>query len=335
MTYTLKQIAKRINAELHGNPETEITGLATLQNASSGDISFLSNSKYRHYLATTNASAIIVCADDAHYCDCSKLVVDNPYVGYARASHLFDKFYRQAQGISATAKVHKTATVHPTASIGEYCVISEGAVIEKGVVICAGSIIGEYGYVGEDSKLYSNVHIYHECHIGARTIIHSGAVIGADGFGFANDDGVPVKIAQIGKVVIGDDVEIGANTTIDRGAIDNTVIGNAVKIDNQVQIGHNVIIGDNTVICGCCAIAGSAVIGKNCTFAGDVLVIGHITITDGVTVTSKSLVSKPISKPGVYSSGTGLSENLKWRKSVARIHQLDDMARRLRKLESR
>ncbi len=331
--YTLGELAKLLDVQLLGNENIDIGRLATLKNAGQGDLSFLSNPRYVSQLSDCKASALIIHPDQADQSPCACLLTTNPYVTYARASHLFAPATEIVAAIHPTAVINPSATVAATASIGANVVIEEGASVGEGSSIGAGCYIGKQVSIGKHCRLYANVTIYHDVTIADNCVIHSAAVIGADGFGFAFDGKQSLKIAQLGSVEVGDNVEIGAGTTIDRGALDNTVIGTGVKIDNQVQIGHNCIIGDHTVICGCVAIAGSTVIGKFCMIGGAVGIVGHISIADKVLVSAMSLVSKPITKAGTYSSGTGLAESSEWKRNIVRFNQLDDMSKRLRELE--
>jgi UDP-3-O-[3-hydroxymyristoyl] glucosamine N-acyltransferase len=261
------------------------------------------------------------------------LLVADPYLAYARISHLFDPKPKSAAGIHPTAVVAEDAFVDPAASVGAYAVIESGARIAAGVTIGAHCFIGARSVIGEGGWLAPRVTLYHDVRIGQRVVIQSGAVLGGEGFGFANEKGVWQKIAQIGGVTIGDDVEIGVNTAIDRGAMDDTRIGNGVKLDNQIQIAHNVQVGDHTAMAACVGISGSARIGKHCMLAGGVGLVGHIEICDGVFITGMTMVTRSITEPGSYSSGTAMQPAAEWRKSAARIRQLDDMARRLQQLE--
>ena len=259
----------------------------------------------------------------------------NPYLAYAELSHLFDRKPQAVAGVHPTAVVAADAQVHASASIGPYAVIESGAQIAAGVSIGAHCVVGARSVVGEDGWLAPRVTLYHDVQIGKRVVIQSGAVLGGEGFGFANEKGVWQKIAQIGGVTIGDDVEIGANTTIDRGALADTQIGNGVKLDNQIMIAHNVQIGDHTAMAGCAGISGSTKIGKHCMIAGGVGMVGHIEVCDNVFVTGMTMVTRSITEPGSYSSGTAMQPAGEWRKSAARIRQLDEMARRLQQLEKR
>jgi UDP-3-O-[3-hydroxymyristoyl] glucosamine N-acyltransferase len=332
-TIQLGQLAEFLGATLRGPAEKEITGLATLQEAGPGQVSFLANPQYRKFLATTHAAAVLLKPADAEGFAGDALLIADPYLAYARISHLFDPKPKAAAGIHPTAVVAEDAFVDAAASIGAYAVIESGARIAAGVTIGAHCFIGARSTIGEGGWLAPRVTLYHDVRIGQRVVIQSGAVLGGEGFGFANEKGVWQKIAQIGGVTIGDDVEIGVNTAIDRGAMDDTRIGNGVKLDNQIQIAHNVQVGDHTAMAACVGISGSAKIGKHCMLAGGVGLVGHIEICDGVFITGMTMVTRSITEPGSYSSGTAMQPAAEWRKSAARIRQLDDMARRLQQLE--
>ncbi|SER33246.1 UDP-3-O-[3-hydroxymyristoyl] glucosamine N-acyltransferase [Pseudomonas sp. NFACC02] len=332
-TIQLGQLAEFLGATLRGPADKEITGLATLQEAGPGQVSFLANPQYRKFLATTHASAVLLKPADAEGYAGDALLIADPYLAYARISHLFDPKPKAAAGIHPTAVVAEDAFVDATASVGAYAVIESGARIAAGVTIGAHCFIGARSTIGEGGWLAPRVTLYHDVRIGRRVVIQSGAVLGGEGFGFANEKGVWQKIAQIGGVTIGDDVEIGVNTAIDRGAMDDTRIGNGVKLDNQIQIAHNVQVGDHTAMAACVGISGSAKIGKHCMLAGGVGLVGHIEICDGVFITGMTMVTRSITEPGSYSSGTAMQPAAEWRKSAARIRQLDDMARRLQQLE--
>lgn len=335
LSYTLGQLAAHVGAELRGDADLPIQGLATLQEAGPAQLSFLANPQYRKYLPESRAGAVLLTAADADGFAGTALVVANPYLAYASLSHLFDRKPKAAAGIHPTAIVAADAEVDPSASVGAYAVIESGARIGAGVSIGAHCVIGARSVIGEGGWLGPRVTLYHDVTIGARVSIQSGAVIGGEGFGFANEKGVWQKIAQIGGVTIGDDVEIGANTTIDRGALSDTLIGNGVKLDNQIMIAHNVQIGDHTAMAACVGISGSAKIGRHCMLAGGVGLVGHIEICDNVFVTGMTMVTRSITEPGSYSSGTAMQPAAEWKKSAARIRQLDDMARRLQQLEKR
>lgn len=326
-------MAELLGLSYEGDPDVIVSGLATLASAQSSDLSFYHNTAYFSDLKNTHAAVVIISEDAAKDCSANKLLADNPYLAYANVSRLFeDRPARQAL-IHSTAVIHESAILGGDVSIGPHVNIEANVSIGEGCIIGANCVIGKGSILGDNSTLSPNVSIYSNVSVGTNAIIHSAVVIGSDGFGFARDGEKQIKIAQLGGVTIGDDVEIGAGTTIDRGALENTFIGNGVKIDNQVQIAHNVRIGENSVICGCSAIAGSSSIGKNCIIAGAVGIINHIDIVDGVTVTAMSLVNKSITKKGVYSSGTGLSESAQWKKNIVHFKHLDNLNSRLKSLE--
>lgn len=333
MSITLGELADRVGARVDGDSSCIINGIATLTNAGTGEITFLSNPHYQNQLAATRASAVILTEDDRGHCPVNALISENPYLAYAQISAIFSPQRPAAENIDPRAVIGQQTTLHESVAIGANAIIGDGVVLAAGVVIGAGCVIGNGTIVDEDSRLFPNVTLYHEVVIGERVTIHSGSVIGSDGFGFANDQGRWVKIHQLGRVVIGDDVDIGANTTVDRGAIEDTVIEEGVILDNQIQIGHNVRIGAHTAIAACSGVAGSAVIGRHCTIGGRVGIAGHLDICDGVTVMAMSLVSKSLKQPGVYSSATPVAPHALWQKNFARFKQLDEMARRLKRME--
>lgn len=333
--FTLQQLADFLGAEVAGSGDLEIAGLSTLSAAQPGQVSFLANPKYQNQLETTQASAVIVHPDFKDQLPSAGLIMVSPYEGYARLSHLFDPTPVYDGGIHPSAVVAESAQIDATAYIAAQAVIEDNAVIGKGVVIGPGSVVGHNSRVGNATRLAANVSIYHNVIVGERCILHSGVVLGADGFGFAPVKNGWFKIAQIGGVEIGNDVEVGANTTIDRGALEPTRIGNGVKLDNQIQVAHNVQIGDGSAAAACVGIAGSVTLGKGVTLSGGVGVAGHLDIADGVHVSGMSLVSKSIKQPGAYSSGTALAPSKEWRKSAVRFRQLDDMAKRLKQLEDK
>lgn len=337
-TYSLKELAAHINATLKGDENLLIDGLATLQSAQKSQLSFLANPAYARYLEGTGAGAVILKEDQAETYSGNCLIHENPYLAYAKLSHLW-AFRADTSGL--VQSIHDTAVVPESASIGQDVVIEAGVVLaehvvlEDGVTIGANSIVGQHSVVGKGTHLYAGVTLYHGVSIGANCILHSGVVVGSDGFGFAPTPDGWLKIEQLGGVVVEDNVEIGANTTIDRGALDDTRIGRGVILDNQIQIAHNVVIGENTAIAACSAIAGSTTIGKNCVIGGASGIAGHLEITDNVHITAMTMVIKSLPEAGVYSSGTGVQPNDKWRKSIARLRQLDKMAARLKALEKK
>ena len=335
MSYRLGELAERIGAGLLGDPDIIVDRVATLDAAGPSAVTFLSNRRYRPYLESTQAGAVILAPEIAHACPVPALVLDNPYLGYARAATLLSPPVEVTPCVASSAVIDSGATVAPTASVGAHCVIEAGASVGAGTCLGAGSFLGRGSSIGPHGRIAARVVVCDGVHIGARAIIHPGVVVGADGFGIANDDGVWVKIPQFGGVRIGDDVEIGANTTIDRGALEDTVIENGVKLDNLIQIGHNVHIGAHTAIAACAAVGGSARIGSRCTIAGAVSIAGHLEIADDVHLTATSAVPNTIREAGVYSSGMPIQENRVWRRNIARLRQLDDLARRLRAMERR
>lgn len=331
--YSLSQLATYLDAELVGESDYLIHCIATLQSAEVGCISFVANPAYQKYLATTRAGALIVGPDLAAEFSGNKLVVTNPYLSYARLTALFDTRPTASPGIHPSAVVDASADLGDGVTIAANAVVGAHVSLGAGVHIGEGSVVGNDTCIGAGTRLAANVTVYHGITLGRDCIIHSGAVIGADGFGFAPQGREWVKIYQLGGVIIGDRVEIGANTTIDRGALDNTVLGDGVKLDNLIQIGHNVRIGNNTAIAAHTAIAGSAVLGENCTISGCVGIAGHLTIADNVHVTAMSMVSSSITQSGSYSSGIPLATTPEWRKNAARFRRLDSMAMRLQALE--
>ena len=333
MSYRLGELAECIGAGLLGDPDVVIDRVASLETAGPGAVTFLSNRRYRPCLEHTQAGAVILAPELADACPAPALLLDDPYLGYARAATLLAPPVEATPGIAPSALIDPGATVAPDASIGGHCVIEAGASIGAGTSLDAGSFLGRDSSIGPHGRIAARVVICQGVHIGARAIVHPGVVVGADGFGIANDGGVWVKIPQLGGVRIGDDVEIGANTTIDRGALEDTVIEDGVKLDNLIQIGHNVHIGAHTAIAACAAIGGSARIGSRCTIQGAVSIAGHLEIADDVHLTATSAVPNTIREAGVYSSGMPIQENRAWRRNVARLRQLDDMARRLRAIE--
>ncbi len=335
VTMTLGQLAEALGATLQGAEAVQITGLATLQEAGSGQLSFLANPQYRKYLEHSQAAAVLLKAADAEGFAGNALIVADPYLAYARISHLFDPKPKAVAGIHPSAVVAEDAQVDASACVGPFVVIESGARIAANVTLGAHCVVGARSVIGEGGWLAPRVTLYHDVIIGKRVVIQSGAVIGGEGFGFANEKGVWQKIAQIGGVTIGDDVEIGVNTAVDRGALSDTRIGDGVKLDNQIQIAHNVQIGDHTAMAACVGISGSARIGKHCMLAGGVGLVGHIDICDNVFVSGMTMVTRSITEPGSYSSGTAMQPLADWRKSAARIRQLDDMAKRLQQLEKR
>jgi len=330
---TVAEIAKIVDGEIIGDSELIISQVSPLNIACKEDISFLSNFKFESELNTTQAGCVLLSKGYKKTIENTAIVCRDPYLAFAQIAKVFDSTPLPADNISTLA------VIDPSADIGENVNIAAGVVIQKNckvadnVSIGANCHLGQGVSVAEKTIIYSNVSIYHAVTIGANCILHSGVVIGGDGFGYANDSGKWVKIPQTGSVIIGDDVEIGANSTIDRGALNNTIIGNGVKIDNLCHIAHNVTIGEHSAMAGCSAIGGSTQVGKYCTFGGRSAAIGHLNIADGTHLTAGTIVNKSNQQAGVFSSGTGVQENKVWRKNVARFKQLDEMSKKIRLLE--
>ena len=300
---TLGEIVARLGGRVAGNPDTLVHQVASLDAADAKEISFFTGSRYRAKLAATRAAAVVLGPEAESETHLPRIVAENPYAYFARLSQLFNPLVLQPPGVHPSAVVPSTAKLGARVSIGAGCVIGEGVAI------------------GADSTLYPRVVVYPGCTIGARAIIHAGVVIGADGFGIAEEEGHWVKIPQIGSVRIGDDVEIGANTTIDRGAIDDTVIEDGVKLDNQIQVGHNVRIGAHTAMAGCVGIAGSADIGRHCTIGGAAVILGHLRIVDHVNISAGTLVSRSILKPGTYTGVYPFDEHSSWARAAAELRR--------------
>ena len=313
---TLGQIAARLGGRVVGDPGTTVRQVGSLEKASAGDITFFSSPKYEAQLAATRASAVVLAAESESLTALPRIVCDAPYLYFARLSQLFNPLTVQPEGVHPSAVVSSSARLGARVSIGAGCVIGDGVSI------------------GDDSCLYPRVVVYPGCSLGKRAIVHSGAVIGADGFGLAQDDaGRWVKIPQIGAVRIGDDVEIGANTTIDRGAMDDTVIEDGVKLDNQIQIGHNVHIGAHTAMAGCAGVAGSTRIGRHCTIGGAAVILGHLNLADHVHVSAATVISRSIRQPGTYTGVFPFEGHESWTRNAAHVRRLADLAERLRALE--
>jgi UDP-3-O-[3-hydroxymyristoyl] glucosamine N-acyltransferase len=318
---SLGDLVGSLGGELHGDPRAVIDGLAPLESATPGQLSFLSNPKYQSQLATTRAGCVIVspAMRDAAIARGAAIVTENPYLYFARLTQLWKARHAgpAGAGVHPSAVVDPGASVDPTARIGPLCVVERGA------------------RIGAGSVLKARVHVGEGCVIGQRCILHPGVVIGADGFGFAPNKGAWEKIEQLGAVRIGDDVEIGANTCIDRGALGDTVLEDGVKLDNLIQVGHNVRIGKHTAIAGCAGIAGSATIGAHCTIGGSAGILGHLTIADHVHIDSFSLVTRSIRKPGHYTGIFPLDDNASWEKNAAALKQLSALRDRVRALEKK
>jgi len=333
--YALAELAERFDLALHGDGRGHVEGVGTLGTAGPAQLSFLASAQYRGQLAATRAGAVIVREADAAACPVPALVAADPYVAYARIAALFDHVPAAAPGVHPSAVVAPEARIAEGASIGPFCVVEAGAVIEDGALVGPHCTIGPDCRVGAGSRLVARVTLVLRVELGRRVLVHPGAVIGADGFGLAFERDHWIKVPQLGGVRIGDDCEIGANTTIDRGAIEDTVLEADVRLDNQIQIAHNVHIGAHTALAGCAAVAGSARIGRYCLIGGGAGILGHLEIADKVTVTARSLVTHSIREPGEYSSGTPIQENRLWRRNAARFKHLDELARRVAQLANK
>jgi UDP-3-O-[3-hydroxymyristoyl] glucosamine N-acyltransferase len=325
----------RLGGEAVGEVSAPLTGVATLDSAGPADIAFLANPKYRGRLASTRAGAVIVGPGDRDAASMPRIVSDNPYAYYARTVGLFHPDPAAVAGTHPTAQVAASARVAKSAEVGAFAVIGEGCEVGEGAVVGAHSVLGAGVRIGAGTRLHPRVTLYDGCTVGARCILHSGAVIGADGFGQARDAGRWIKIPQVGAVRIGDDVEVGANTAIDRGALDDTVIEDGVKLDNLIQVAHNCRIGAHTVIAGCTGISGSVTIGRDCMIGGGVGIIGHLSICDGVTISGFTFVTKSITEPGTYTSGMPIMAHGDWLRNAAQLRHLDELARRVKAGEDR
>ena len=332
--FSLAELARRFGGTVLGDAATRIRQVAPLETAGPEELAFLTSRKYQKLLASTHARAVILNEEARDATSLPRIVCKNPYAYYARVVALINPEVRPQPGIHPLAAVHPGARVAASASVGAGAVIEEDAQIGDGAVIGANCFVGRDTRVGRCTRLHANATVYHECVVGDGVIIHSGAVIGADGFGMAMDEGRWLKIPQIGRVIIGDDVEVGANTAIDRGALGDTIIEEGVKLDNQIQIGHNCRIGAHTAIAGCVGIAGSTRIGSYCQLGGSAMISGHLTIVDHVIVSAGTLVAKSISKPGTYTAVFPMSPHAEWLSNASLIRHLHEMMVRVRELEN-
>ncbi len=337
MSTTLGDIADALGGELRGDPDIVIERIASLSQSGTGDISFVAQARYASQAATSQASALIVTAALASTLDAGKalLVTEDPYVYYARLS----QWWRARQRADVAPAVSEKASVHPSAQlganvvVGDFAVIGADVTVGEGAVVGAGSVLEAGASIGQNTRLAPRVTVGENCSVGARCIVHSGVVIGADGFGFARHEGKWIKIEQLGSVRVGDDVEIGANTCIDRGALGDTVIEDGVKLDNLIQIGHNVRVGAHSAMAGCVGVAGSANIGQHCSVGGGAIVLGHLSLADGVNISAASVVSRSIREPGLYTGMFPLDTNAAWEKNAVSLRQLSRLRERIRALE--
>ncbi|MFL9610051.1 UDP-3-O-(3-hydroxymyristoyl)glucosamine N-acyltransferase [Methylobacillus sp. Pita2] len=332
-SYSLREIVSRLGGDVVGQGDILISRVASLANAQAGQISFLTDSKYRSVLAATKASAVILTPDNRDLTALPRILTDNPYAYFAKVSDLLNPRPQYVAGVDETAAIAPSAQVPASCTIMAKAVVGANAVLGEHVVIHPGCVVGEGVEIGAHSVLHANVTIYHHCVIGERCSIFSGSVIGGDGFGYAPEHGRWVKIPQVGRVVIENDVDIGANTTIDRGAIDDTIIHEGCKIDNLVQIGHNCRIGAHSVIAGCVGIAGSAVLGRHCRIGGAAMILGHLEIADGVTVSPGSMITRSLTKADTYTALMPFQRHEDWLRTAAGIRRLGELAERVKQLE--
>ena len=335
MAYSLPEIVTRFGGELLDDNGVRISGVAPVERAGPREIAFVSQAKYLRDIESSQAGALILPPEGRDGGRRPRIVTANPYLYFARGSSLLNPAPQPAPGIHPAAVVHPQARVAASATIAAGAVIGEGASIGERSIVGPNSVVGEHVTLGDDCLLHANVTIYHHCVLGSRVILHSGCVVGSDGFGLANEQGRWVKIPQVGRAVIGDDVEVGACTTIDRGALDDTVIEEGVKLDNQIQVAHNVRIGAHTAIAACTGIAGSAKIGSYCMIGGAAMIHGHIEIADKVRISTNTLITKSLTRPGTYTSALPFSEHGEWLRNAVHLRNLDKLAGRIKELEKR
>jgi UDP-3-O-[3-hydroxymyristoyl] glucosamine N-acyltransferase len=331
--YTAAELASRFGLDVAGDPGVVVRGVATLAGATPDTLGFLANPRYRNQLAESRAGIVVMRAEDAEGHAGTALLARDPYATFARIAALFEPVAKIAPGVHPTAVVDPTATIDPAAHLGPHVVVGARSTVGAGAMLGPGCIVGDDCHVGDGCELIARVTLVVRVRLGKRVRIHPGAVLGADGFGLAMDAGRWLKVPQLGGVSVGDDCEIGANTTIDRGALEDTVLEEDVRLDNQIQIGHNAVIGAHTAMAGCAAVAGSARVGRYCLVGGGAGILGHLEVCDRVIVTAMSLVTHSIREPGEYSSGTPIMDNRAWRKNAARFRQLDALARRVSGLD--
>jgi UDP-3-O-[3-hydroxymyristoyl] glucosamine N-acyltransferase len=333
MSITLKALVEKLGGELIGN-DVEVSRVASVANAEAGHITFITDSKYRKSLSDTKASAVILAEENRAFSDLPRIVTDNPYAYFAKVSALLNPQINAVFGVHTSSIIGAESKISATCAVGPNAVIGHQVSLADGVVVGAGCFIGDNVTIGKNTKLQPNVTIYSDSLVGANCNIAAGAVIGADGFGYANQDGTWVKIPQVGRVVIAEDVDVGANTTIDRGALDDTVIEKGVKLDNLIQIGHNCIIGAHTVIAGCVGIAGSARIGKRCRIGGAAMILGHLEIADDVTISPGSMITRSLKKSDTYTALMPFQRHEDWLKTAASLRHLTEINEKLKALEN-
>ncbi|MEZ9510468.1 UDP-3-O-(3-hydroxymyristoyl)glucosamine N-acyltransferase [Vibrio breoganii] len=332
---TLKQLEQITGGTLYGDPDATVSSVAAMDKAVEGQITFLSNPRYKKQLPECKASVVMVKESEREHCAGNVLVVDDPYVAYAKVAQALNNAEVPAVGISASAFIADDVTLGSNVSVGPNATVESGAVLGDNVCIGAGAYVGKNAKIGAGTWLWANATLYHHVEVGERCVFHSSSVIGADGFGYANERGEWIKIPQVGSVKIGDRVEIGASTTVDRGALDDTIIESNVILDNQLQIGHNVRIDYGSCIAGGTVVGGSTHIGKYCIIGGGAAISGHLEIADGTMISGRAMILKSITEKGVYSSGMPAQPNREWRKSVARLNRLEDMLNRLGEIEKK
>lgn len=332
MNFKLSEITARLGGVLVGE-DVVVNRVSSVANAQNGHVTFLTETKYLAALTMTKASAVILSEENQHLTELPRIVNDNPYAYFAKVSALLNPALEVTPGIAASAVIDSTVQVPASCSIGPNVVIEADVELGEGVVIGSASVVGKGASIGADSRIQSNVVIYHGCYIGRSCNVASGTVIGADGFGYANQSGAWVKIPQVGRVIIGNNVDIGANSTIDRGALDDTIIEDGVKLDNLIQVGHNCIIGEHTVIAGCVGIAGSAKIGKRCRIGGAAMILGHLEIADDVTVSPGSMITRSLHKSDTYTALMPFQTHAEWLKTAANLRHLGDLTDRIKQLE--
>lgn len=333
MARTLGELAVQFGCELIGDPDITVSRVATLSNAGEGDLSFFANKYYRDDLQATGATVVVVRQEDAEVCPVPVLISGDPYLTYAHIAADLHPSSQPSAGVHTSASVANSATLAAGVQVSANAVIEDDVVIGENVIIGPGVVVGPRCRVGDDCRLLANATLVQDVTVGARCIVHPGAVIGADGFGNAMSECGWVKVPQVGGVLVGDDVEIGANSTIDRGAIDNTIIGNGVRLDNLVQIAHNVQIGEHTAMAALTGVSGSTVIGKRCMFAGQSGIVGHINICDDVVIGGATMISKDVTRPGFYTGSFPGEEDREWKRKVARFRRLGDLHDRVTALE--
>ncbi|MGD8590671.1 MAG: UDP-3-O-(3-hydroxymyristoyl)glucosamine N-acyltransferase [Chromatiales bacterium] len=329
----LGDLAEAVGARLEGDPEILIQGVGSLEHAKPGEISFLGNARYQRFLGETQASAVILAPNHAGPCKAALLFCENPYLAYARAAGRIFPEPASPVGCHASAVVAASAQLDPTSWVGPCAVVGERVKLGAHAVIGPGCVVEDDCRIGEHCRLVAQVTLCHGTRLGRRCLIHPGAVLGSDGFGLATDNGRWIKVPQLGRVLIGDDVEIGANTTVDRGALEDTVLDDGVKLDNLVHIAHNVEVGEHTAMAATAAVAGSTKIGRHCLIGGMTGMAGHLTIGDNVQFTGATQVTRSFKEAGIYSGNLPAMDNGEWRKAIARIRHLDEMAKRLKALE--